>query len=193
MSGFGRDIMQIGSEHLGQRYVFGAHVPLDGPGWRGPCDCSKFASWCVYQAYGLVFGAGNVRKIAQAINQARWAAIAIGTDVVLPAHATGAEPGAAAGLGEVLTTKLTTQLIGLFVVAIILELALTTVFNWRVYRDFADPMRLPSYGGRTVNADETVYHIVATARLKDQTEPVTLEIHTGRFADRAIVDFVKTI
>ena len=66
MSGFGRDLIEIGSEHLGQRYVFGAHVPLDAPDWRGPWDCSKFVSWCVYQAYGLVFGAGNVRKVAQA-------------------------------------------------------------------------------------------------------------------------------
>jgi hypothetical protein len=58
---------------------------------------------------------------------------------------------------------------------------------------FADPLRWPSYGGHTVNADETVYRIVATARLRDEAAPVTRDIHVGRFADRAIVDFVTIL
>lgn len=58
---------------------------------------------------------------------------------------------------------------------------------------FADPLRWPSYGGHTVNADDTVYRIIATARLRDEDAPVTRDIHVGRFADRAIVDFVTIL
>jgi hypothetical protein len=58
---------------------------------------------------------------------------------------------------------------------------------------FADPLRWPSYGGHTVNADDTVYRIVATARLRDENAPVTRDIHVGRFAERAIVDFVTIL
>jgi hypothetical protein len=270
------------------------------------------------------------------LGPARWAVIAIGISVALPAHAGGADTPAAAGLGEVLTGELTKQLIGLFVVATLLESALTTLFAWRVYRElfngravktlvmvgmgyaivrtfhydvmasiitgaggkgdegqglsrllsalvlaggsaavnqlftalglrppvspetspsqripaskqawvsvriirdkamgeveigwsvvqnpsdeqknapaiagvvgqtrgfrarlgelfFADPLRWPSYGGHTVNADETVYRIVAIARLRDEAAPVTRDIHVDRFADRAIVDFVTIL
>ncbi len=66
MSGLGKDVIEVGSKHLRERYVFGAHVPLDNPSWTGPWDCAEFTSWCAYQAYGLVFGAGHPRKIAAA-------------------------------------------------------------------------------------------------------------------------------
>lgn len=66
MSGLGQDVITIGSGRVGQRYVLGAQVPLDNPNWRGPWDCAEFVSWAVYQAYGIIFGAGNARKVAQA-------------------------------------------------------------------------------------------------------------------------------
>jgi N-acetylmuramoyl-L-alanine amidase len=30
-------------------------APLANPNWRGPWDCAEFASWCAYQAYGIIF------------------------------------------------------------------------------------------------------------------------------------------
>jgi len=62
----------------------------------------------------------------------------------------------------------------------------------------ADRMRLPSYGGRTVNADDTVYRIVASGKRRSaenngQIVSFSEDIYIGRFAGRAIVDFVCTI
>ncbi|AUX78338.1 peptidoglycan-binding domain-containing protein [Sinorhizobium fredii] len=62
----GQDIIDIGSTKVGQKYVFGAVVPLDNPAWQGPWDCAEFASWCSYRAYGLIFGAGGAKKPASA-------------------------------------------------------------------------------------------------------------------------------
>uniref|UniRef100_I2PZD5 Putative peptidoglycan-binding domain-containing protein n=1 Tax=Desulfovibrio sp. U5L TaxID=596152 RepID=I2PZD5_9BACT len=66
MSHIGQDVIVIGSTRIGQKYVFGAVVPLDNPGWKGPWDCAEFASWCAYQAYGLIFGAGGATLPAKA-------------------------------------------------------------------------------------------------------------------------------
>jgi hypothetical protein len=63
---------------------------------------------------------------------------------------------------------------------------------------FADQMRWPRYGGRTVDANK-VYRIVATGRRKsdnpDEASVVDFseEIYAGRFAGRAVVDFRRTI
>lgn len=62
----GQDVIDIGSTRLNQKYVLGARVPLDNPNWQGPWDCAEFTSWCAYQAYGTIFGAGNVTKVAKA-------------------------------------------------------------------------------------------------------------------------------
>jgi peptidoglycan hydrolase-like protein with peptidoglycan-binding domain len=62
----GRDVIDIGSTRVGQKYILGAQVPLNNPNWKGPWDCAEFTSWCAYQAYGLIFGAGNVTKVAKA-------------------------------------------------------------------------------------------------------------------------------
>lgn len=45
-------------------------------------------------------------------------------------------PAFAAGQGDADPAKLMTQLSGLFVVATIMESALSTVFNWKLYREF---------------------------------------------------------
>lgn len=63
---FGSDVLEIGQSRLGQKYVFGARAPLDNPNWNGPWDCAEYISWCVYQAYGLIFGAGKVTKPSKA-------------------------------------------------------------------------------------------------------------------------------
>lgn len=73
------------------------------------------------------------------------ARLAIGVAVFLPALAMAAVDGAMNGTGagagmepgnQVDTAELAKQLAGLFVVATVLESALTTLFNWRVYREF---------------------------------------------------------
>lgn len=56
MANIGKDIVDLAVTCLGQKYVLGAVVPKDNPNWKGPWDCAEFASWCAYQAYGIVFG-----------------------------------------------------------------------------------------------------------------------------------------
>jgi hypothetical protein len=43
-------------EHLGEQYILGARAPMGDAGWHGPWDCAEFASWCVFQASGILFG-----------------------------------------------------------------------------------------------------------------------------------------
>jgi hypothetical protein len=62
----GEDVIEIGSTRIGQKYILGAQVPLDNPNWKGPWDCAEFTSWCAYQAYGQIFGAGNPHTVAKA-------------------------------------------------------------------------------------------------------------------------------
>ncbi len=62
---------------------------------------------------------------------------------------------------------------------------------------FADSMRFPTYGGQTVKAN-TVYRIMASGEKAGSgaDDPITSfhhEIFTGRFASRAIIDFVQEI
>jgi len=59
-------ILEIGSSRLGQQYILGANVPLNNPNWSGPWDCAEFASWCVYQAFGFLFGAGTAKNVTKA-------------------------------------------------------------------------------------------------------------------------------
>ena len=53
------DILAKAKPHVGEKYVFGADVPLDNPNWTGPWDCAEYVSWLVYQSYGIVFGCGT--------------------------------------------------------------------------------------------------------------------------------------
>ena len=53
----GREIIDVALPHVGEVYILGARAPLNNANWRGPWDCAEFASWCAYQAYGVVFGA----------------------------------------------------------------------------------------------------------------------------------------
>jgi hypothetical protein len=52
----GEKVLQVASQHLGEKYVFGAFVPKDNPNWKGPWDCAEFASWSVFQATGILYG-----------------------------------------------------------------------------------------------------------------------------------------
>jgi len=53
----GREILELARKHLGEPYVFGARAPLKNPDWTGPWDCAEFASWCLYQAAVIIYGA----------------------------------------------------------------------------------------------------------------------------------------
>lgn len=59
-------LIEVGSSRIGQKYVLGANVPLANASWSGPWDCAEFASWCVYQAFGFVFGAQPKNNLAKA-------------------------------------------------------------------------------------------------------------------------------
>ncbi|HVY06989.1 MAG TPA: peptidoglycan-binding domain-containing protein [Burkholderiales bacterium] len=52
----GSDIVRIARKHIGERYILGASAPKNNAGWTGPWDCAEFASWCVYQAAGVLYG-----------------------------------------------------------------------------------------------------------------------------------------
>lgn len=50
------DLLRIARKHLGEEYLLGSIAPKGNPNWRGPWDCAEFASWCVFQATGKLFG-----------------------------------------------------------------------------------------------------------------------------------------
>jgi N-acetylmuramoyl-L-alanine amidase len=52
----GEDILQLATQHLGEKYVLGVLVPKDNNVWKGPWDCSEFASWVTYQAAAKLYG-----------------------------------------------------------------------------------------------------------------------------------------
>jgi N-acetylmuramoyl-L-alanine amidase len=55
-AGTGDAVLALARLHLGERYILGARAPMANRAWRGPWDCAEFASWCVYQASGVLFG-----------------------------------------------------------------------------------------------------------------------------------------
>jgi len=55
----GKEILEFSRQHVTkppQRYVFGAFVPKNAPGWRGPWDCAEMASYDYFQVTGILFG-----------------------------------------------------------------------------------------------------------------------------------------
>jgi hypothetical protein len=56
----GADILQKARTRLGDAYVFGALTPVGAPDPR-VFDCSKLASWAVYQAARIIYGADRDR------------------------------------------------------------------------------------------------------------------------------------
>jgi putative peptidoglycan binding protein len=51
-----QSLLRLARAHIGEAYVLGAMVPKGNPEWHGPWDCAEFASWCVYQTTGSLFG-----------------------------------------------------------------------------------------------------------------------------------------
>lgn len=50
-------IVDIALVHVGEKYILGARAPLGNKAWKGPWDCAEFASWCTFQASGIIYGA----------------------------------------------------------------------------------------------------------------------------------------
>jgi N-acetylmuramoyl-L-alanine amidase len=59
MAATGEQILALASQHVGEKYVFGAVAPKDNQNWRGPWDCAEFASWLVFQASHELYGCTN--------------------------------------------------------------------------------------------------------------------------------------
>ena len=58
----GAQLLELAARHVNQRYVLGVKVPKDNPDWMGPWDCAEFASWCVYQVSGKIFGCDQAKN-----------------------------------------------------------------------------------------------------------------------------------
>lgn len=56
MPGTAADVFELALDHVGEDYVLGARAPMANAKWRGPWDCAEFASWCLFQATGVLFG-----------------------------------------------------------------------------------------------------------------------------------------
>jgi N-acetylmuramoyl-L-alanine amidase len=52
----GQDLLNKAALHLNEKYHLGVLVPKNNPNWRGPWDCAEFASWCVFQVSGQLYG-----------------------------------------------------------------------------------------------------------------------------------------
>lgn len=55
----GNDLLKKAASHVGEQYLLGVVVPKDNAQWKGPWDCAEFASWCVFQAAGRLYGCDN--------------------------------------------------------------------------------------------------------------------------------------
>lgn len=56
MPGNSTDVFNLAIKHLGEPYVLGARAPMANSKWKGPWDCAEFASWCLFQGTGVLFG-----------------------------------------------------------------------------------------------------------------------------------------
>jgi N-acetylmuramoyl-L-alanine amidase len=56
MHGTASDVFDLAIGHQKEPYRLGARAPMTNAKWKGPWDCAEFASWCLYQATGVLFG-----------------------------------------------------------------------------------------------------------------------------------------
>lgn len=55
----GHGLLQKARTRLGDAYQLGVVVPKNNAKWLGPWDCAEFASWCVFQTAGRLYGCSN--------------------------------------------------------------------------------------------------------------------------------------
>jgi hypothetical protein len=104
----GKEVLEFSRYHVTkppQRYVFGAFVPKDAPGWCGPWDCAEMASYDIYQVAGVLFGTSNHEnpKTADAFS-GFWLQDALKHKCVVPVAHAAQIPGAVilrVGIGAV--------------------------------------------------------------------------------------------
>jgi hypothetical protein len=87
-------VLGLAEKHIGEAYVLGARTPMADAGWHGPWDCAEFATWCVYQATRVLYGARPSDPIHADAYSGWWAAQAradgADVDVALAARTPGA-------------------------------------------------------------------------------------------------------
>ena len=104
----GTEVLEFARYHVtkpAQRYVFGAFVPKDALGWRGPWDCAELASYDLYQVARILFGTSNHEnpKTADAFS-GFWLQDALKHKCVVPVAHAAQIPGAVilrVGIGAV--------------------------------------------------------------------------------------------
>ena len=89
----GKDILDVARPHVGERYVLGAVVSYSNPAWKGPWDCAEFATWCVFQAYGFLFGCAPNGEAGSAYT-GQWKTDARNRARLISASAAARVPGA---------------------------------------------------------------------------------------------------
>lgn len=91
----GEQLLALAAQHVGEKYVLGARVPKDNPGWTGPWDCAEFASWCLFQASGKLFGCDQNKKASTAdAFTGYWQRDALAAGCTVPVVVARATPGA---------------------------------------------------------------------------------------------------
>jgi N-acetylmuramoyl-L-alanine amidase len=89
------DIFELAIKHTGEPYILGARAPMTNSKWKGPWDCAEFASWCLYQTTGVLFGVmpRNDPVAADAFS-GFWADQAREADAVVPLETAARTAGA---------------------------------------------------------------------------------------------------
>lgn len=58
----GRDLLNLATQHNGEKYVFGANVPYENTNYKGPWDCAEFVSWIVFQVTKVKIGIRGIES-----------------------------------------------------------------------------------------------------------------------------------
>jgi N-acetylmuramoyl-L-alanine amidase len=91
----GDQLLALAAQHVGDKYFLGVQVPKDNASWTGPWDCAEFASWCLFQVSGKLFGCDQNQKpaIADAFT-GFWQRDASAADCAVPVVVAKSTPGA---------------------------------------------------------------------------------------------------
>jgi lysozyme family protein len=90
----GADILIKAKAHLGEKYVLGAHAPLQNAKWQGPWDCAEYCSWLTYQTFGIIYGCGTTTLEGADPYSGFWADDANSRGVKVSVAQAAATPGA---------------------------------------------------------------------------------------------------
>lgn len=95
MAGTASDVFELAIDHVSEPFVFGARAPLSNANWKGPWDCAEFASWCLFQATGVLFGVEPRKNPVTAdAFTGFWADQAFETNAIVPVEVAARTVGA---------------------------------------------------------------------------------------------------